>query len=63
MSKEYSCCIYFAGHVEVLVDAEDEHAAYDKALEQFDFIDVREIEAGIEEVDVQDVECEEDRFG
>ena len=59
MSKEYSCCIYFAGHIEVSVDAEDEDEAYDKALEQFDFIDVREIEAGIEEVEVQDIECEE----
>ncbi len=56
MAKWYSCSAYFAGHVAVFVEADSAEEAALKAEQEFDMLDSREIEAGIEEMEIQDVE-------
>ena len=56
MAKWYSCSIYFAGHVTVSVEADSKEEASRKAEQEFDELDSRELEAGVEDMEVQDVE-------
>lgn len=60
MPKTYRCSIYFAGHVDVEVEADSLEDAASKAEFEFECLDPRELEANVECVEIQDVEEDED---
>lgn len=59
MAKTYRCEIYFAGHVDVEVEADSKIDAAQKAAEAFEDLDCREIQANVEYSEIQDVEEDE----
>lgn len=59
MPKTYRCSIYFAGHVDVEVEADSKIDAAQKAAEAFEDLDCREIQANVEYSEIQDVEEDE----
>ena len=59
MPKTYRCSIYFAGHVDVEVEADSMIDAAQKAAEAFEDLDCREIQANVEYSEIQDVEEDE----
>ena len=60
MPKTYRCSIYFAGHVDVEVEADSMIDAAQKGAEAFEDLDCQELEANVECVEIQDVEEDED---